>query len=163
MASIAEIKGSFENLARPNRFHVTGFGLDRELEFFAQAASLPASNIGQVEVPYQGRTIKIPGDRTFDEWTITVRYDNGDIRRAFEDWMTTINETISNIGMNAVEGYKREGQVIQQDRAGNDIYEYTFVGVWPSSIGEVSLSWDENDSISTFDVTLQYDFFQRTG
>lgn len=161
MASINEIKSSFENLARPNRFYVTGFGLDRELEFFAQASSLPASTLGSIEVPYQGRNIKIAGDRTFDEWTITVRYDNGDIRRSFEDWMASINETVSNVGLNAVEGYKREGQVVQQDRAGEDIYEYNIVGAFPTSIGEVELSWDDNDSIATFDVTLQLDFFLR--
>lgn len=164
MVDITRVKGSFENLARSNRFRVTGFGLDENLEFFAQSSSLPASNIGTVEVPYQGRVIKIPGDRTFDEWTITVRDDNNATnRRAFEDWMAEANETISNVGLNAVEGIKREGQIILMDRAGNDIIEYSIIGAWPSSVGELSVSWDENDSIATFDVTLQYDFFQRTG
>lgn len=162
MADINAIKGSFDNLARPNRFHVTGFGLDRQLEFFAQSASLPASNLGTIEVPYQGRTIKVPGDRTFDEWTVTVREDNdASLRVAFEDWLNEVNGIISNQGINNVEDFKREGQVQQFDRAGNVILTYTIVGAWPSAVGAIDLSWDENDSVATFDVTIQYDYFTR--
>lgn len=163
MVDITRVKGSFENLARSNRFRVAGFGLDGTLEFFAQATSLPASTLGVVEVPYQGRVIKIPGDRTYDEWTITVR-DTPELslRRDFEDWHYESNQPFSNVGINAVEATKREGQIHLLDRAGNEGIEYTIVGAWPSSIGEVDLSWDENDSIATYDITLQLDLFYRS-
>lgn len=162
MVDITSVKGSFENLLRPNRFKVVGFGLDQDLEFFAQSSSLPASNIGTVEVPFQGRTIKIPGDRTFDEWTITVREDNSaSLRKNLEAWMAEANEIITNVGVNDVESIKRDGQIILLDRGGSEALEYNLIGAWPSNIGDLDLSWDENDSIATYDITIQYDYFQR--
>ena len=36
-----------------------------------KSAALPGSNLGVIEVPFRGRTVKIAGDRTFDTWTVT--------------------------------------------------------------------------------------------
>ena len=36
-----------------------------------KSAALPGSNLGVIEVPFRGRTVKIAGDRTFDTWTAT--------------------------------------------------------------------------------------------
>ena len=56
--------------------------------FMIKTANLPASNVGVIEVPFRGRTLKIAGDRTFDVWTITVINDvDFSIRTAFEKWM----------------------------------------------------------------------------
>ena len=47
-------------------------GNSNNRQFFIKAAQLPASTIGFIEVPYKGRKVKRPGDRTFAEWTLTV-------------------------------------------------------------------------------------------
>ena len=53
--------------------------------FMIKTANLPASNVGVIEVPFRGRTLKIAGDRTFDVWTVTVINDvDFKIRTAFE-------------------------------------------------------------------------------
>ena len=49
--------------------------------FFIKAAQFPASSIGFIEVPFKGRKIKRPGDRTFAEWSITVLQDDENIVR----------------------------------------------------------------------------------
>ena len=42
---------------------------------------------------FQGRTLKVTGDRTFDVWTITVINDeNFRIRTKFEEWMNGISK-----------------------------------------------------------------------
>ena len=47
-------------------------GDNRELvNLLCKSTALPASNIGVIEVPFRGRTVKIAGDRTFDTWTAT--------------------------------------------------------------------------------------------
>jgi hypothetical protein len=43
--------------------------------FMIKSANLPASNVGVIEVPFRGRTLKIAGDRTFDVWTVTIIND----------------------------------------------------------------------------------------
>lgn len=160
--NVNEMKGSFDNLARPNRFQVSGLGVDGDIEFRAQAASLPSTEFGVVEVPYQGRTIKIPGDRSYSEWTITVQQDDeATIRKAMEDWMFQANASIENTGQINVSEWKRDSRVEQYDRGGNVIIAYDFIGCWPSQIGEISLDWSENDSIATFDLTIQFDYFVR--
>ena len=50
-------------------------GTDADFTFLCRSAGIPASTIGTVEVPFRGRVIKLPGDRTFESWTITVMAD----------------------------------------------------------------------------------------
>ena len=60
-------------------------------KFTVRAANLPSSQIGVIEVPFRGRTLKIAGDRTFEPWTITIMNDSGfGFRAAFEKWASSI-------------------------------------------------------------------------
>ena len=62
-------------------------------EFLIKAAELPASNIGNIPVPFRGRVLPIAGDRTFDPWTVTVINDTDFvIRDAMERWSNSIND-----------------------------------------------------------------------
>ena len=62
-----------------------------------KSAALPGSNLGVIEVPFRGRTVKIAGDRTFDTWTATFFADsNMEVRGLFEDWANSINSHEAN-------------------------------------------------------------------
>ena len=66
--------------ARPALFQVimnnpANSGGDAKIPFMARAAQIPASTVGTIEVGYFGRKIKIAGDRTFAEWTVTITND----------------------------------------------------------------------------------------
>ena len=86
--------------ARSNLFQVTmnnprgGLGVDVDADlssFLCEAAQLPASTVGTIVVPFRGRQLKIAGDRTFAEWTVTIINDvNFKLRNAFETWMNAI-------------------------------------------------------------------------
>ena len=45
------------------------------ITMLCKSAALPASSVGTIEVPFRGRTVKIAGDRTFDNWTATFIND----------------------------------------------------------------------------------------
>ena len=47
------------------------------VNLLCKSAALPASQLGVIEVPFRGRTVKIAGDRTFDTWTATFFNDSG--------------------------------------------------------------------------------------
>ena len=66
---------------------------DQELiTLMCKSAQLPASNVGVIEVPFRGRTVKIAGDRTFDNWSATFINDKDMKARAyFEKWLNIIN------------------------------------------------------------------------
>ena len=105
MASITDFKAKLSG-ARANQFKVTmpmGYaqvgGEIEELAFLCKATNLPEMTIGTVEVPLD-RVIKIGGDRTIGEWSITVFNDtNFKLRNAFERWQNGINNMSDNEGL----------------------------------------------------------------
>lgn len=161
---IDEFKGSVENLARPTLFKVTFPSiLDPQTEFLCKAANLPAATIGTIEVPYMGRKIKIAGDRTFADWTVSIINDKSmTIRKQLEDWGNTINDHELNVGPSIADTYKHDGFVQQLGTDGAVLAEYKLVGCWPSEIGEIELDWESNDTIETYSVTFAYDYWTRT-
>lgn len=153
--SISTFKGQFTSGARPNLFSVTIAELGGSLEFLAKATTMPASTMGQIEVPFKGRQLKVAGNRTFADWTITVINDvDFNIRRAVEDWSNRINGHQSNLGPVSIAEYMRDAKVEQLDQTGAVIYTYEFKDIWPAEIGEIDLAFDNNDAIEEFTITF---------
>ena len=63
-------------------------------KILCKAAAVPGFTVGTIEVPFRaGRRIKIPGDRTFADWTVTIINDeNQKLRRAFNAWVNLISK-----------------------------------------------------------------------
>ena len=56
---------------------IDGTGKPEEsVPYMCNAAALPATNVGTVEVPFRGRVLKVPGDRTYETWTGTFYMDD---------------------------------------------------------------------------------------
>ena len=100
-----------------------------------KAAQLPASVVGQIDVPYRGRQMKIAGDRTYENWSVTIINDTGfEIRDAMERWQNGINSHVSNGGLTNPSDYEADLSVDQLDKAGNVIKTYTFRSAWPVNV-----------------------------
>ena len=140
---------------------------DIKVPFMVKAAQIPASTIQHIEVPYFGRKIKIAGDRTFAEWTVTVINDEDFlIRNAMEQWMNSINSHAGNIrefGSASPLLYKSNAQITQFSKTGVPIREYTFNGMFPTEVSTIEMAWETTDAIEEFTVTFQYDFWEVTG
>jgi|TARA_R110000744_G_scaffold88282_3_gene172087 hypothetical protein len=140
---------------------------DAKLPFMAKAAQIPASTIGTIEVPYFGRKIKIAGDRTFAEWTVTIVNDEDFlIRNSMEEWMQSINSHLGNVrkfGAASPLLYKQNAQVVQYSKTGLPVRQYTFNGMWPIEVSTIDLAWESTDAIEEFTVTFQYDFWEVDG
>ena len=168
--NISSFAGQFlKGGVRPHLFEVNGAfpfggGDEKKVPFLVKAAQLPASTLGLIEVPWRGRKIKVPGDRTFAEWTITVLAD-GDfhLRDKFELWSSAINMHESNIGLSSPPmselGIYQDWQVYQLDRTGSRIKGYNFVGCWPSEIAAIDVNHETTDSLTEFTVTMQYTYW----
>ena len=166
--------------ARPNLFEcelnfpdgLEDINKDEDFSFMVKAASLPASNVNVINVPFRGRNLKVAGDRTFDPWTITVINDtNFKIRDAFEKWMNFINRHDDAAGVITPAAYQKEMKVFQLGRGnvadgtrgslpgtGDQIpvlKQYKFYGVFPTSVSAIELSYDNADAIEEFTVDLQ--------
>ena len=140
---------------------------DIKVPFMVKAAQLPASTLGSFDVPYFGRKIKIAGDRTFAEWTVTIINDEDFlIRNAMEQWMNSINSHAGNIrefGSASPLLYKSNAQITQFSKTGVPIREYTFNGMFPTEVSAIDMSWETTDAIEDFTVTFQYDFWEVSG
>jgi len=92
--------------ARPSKFNVIAAvppaivlpNFVQKLVFTASSASIPAFNLGAIPLPYFGRKVKTAGDRTWDDWQMTVMLDEDYITRGgFEVRNNSINSLVTNV------------------------------------------------------------------
>jgi len=152
--------------ARPNLFQVDmGFpaGVNGNTEigaFLIKAAQLPASIIAPITVPFRGRQLQIAGDRTFEPWTVTIMNDTSfDLRNSFEEWMNLINNHQANTGAVDPSAYYADAAVHQLDKDGSKIKSYNFVGIWPTNVSAIDVSFDTENTIEEFTVELQVQYW----
>ena len=163
--------------ARSNLFEVSidfpDLAIDQRLvtdkvPFLVKAAEIPASNLGNIPVPYRGRVLPIAGDRTFDPWTVTVINDTDFlIRDAMEKWSNSINDLQTAQGTINPEVYQRSAQVKQLSREGSNpgdpekvLRIYDFVGIYPNTVSNIPLDFGATDQIEEFQVTFNYLFYE---
>ena len=196
--SINEFKNNLKGGVRPNLFNVRinfptrvkegvglskGNALENETSYLCRSAALPASTQGLIEVPFRGRFLKIPGDRTFEAWTATF-YNTKDfnLRKAFELWINAANKTDENIGtldfgeIGGTRSYFSDLVVQQKSKdgrgpqgslvgsgSGDILREYHLIGAWPTNVSAINLAYDSNDQIEEFDVEFQYQYMDVGG
>ena len=137
-------------------------------EFLIKAAEIPASNLGNIPVPFRGRVLPVAGDRTFDPWTVTVINDNNfKIRDAMEKWSNFINDLQTSQGSVNPEDYQTSAFVKQLSREGDTnpgtidiLREYRFEGIYPNVVSSIPLDYGATDQIEEFQVTFNYLFYE---
>jgi hypothetical protein len=163
--------GLSEGGARANYYIVQGLLPDptaaRNLNFLCRSASLPVANVNVVEVMTPGgRKLKVSGERTFDNWTITVYNDTAmRMRKSFEIWQVKSGLYSSPIAYDSLDSYAAAAgwRVWQLSRSGQAVHGYNFYNCWPARLGEISLSYDEAGSIEEFEVELAFSHYIPQG
>jgi hypothetical protein len=154
---------------RPNQFqvqlafpsYVTGATLAKaRAPFLVSVAELPGQTVNPAIVQYRGREIKFVGDRTFAPYTMTVLNDSDmSIRAAMEQWMNGMEDLRTKIGLTSPTSYQSDLSISQLDRNGNTLRLYTLRDAFPVDLSPIALDFGANDQISTFQVTMQYQYF----
>ena len=161
---------------RPNMFEVsiqfpdTAGAEDTELvTYMCKSAALPSSNVGVIEVPFRGRTVKIAGDRTFDNWSATFINDKDfKTRSYFEKWLEQINSHQANTaGIIDPTQYGRTVTVKQLEKddstGGEVVRSYKLWYAFPTSASAIDLAYDSNDQIEEFSIEFQYSYWTVAG
>ena len=169
---VLEFQTKIKGAVRPNLFSVShsfpsdidGGGLET---FMCKSAALPASTVGTVELPFRGRVIKVPGDRTFESWTATFYMDDAfELRGAYEKWVELTNTVDANTAAANMSDVLKDVTVTQMDKFNGsatgfaNIREYRLVSAFPVSVSQVSIAYDNNDSYEEFDVEFAYQYFE---
>ncbi len=174
MANIDDFKSNLiGGGARANQFRVTitpppgiAIGLDvRRTSFLIQAAQLPGMTLGEVAVPFRGRSIYVAGDRPeFEQWTTSVLNDTDFmVRNAMERWNNGINDLANNTGVTNPADYQTDLFVEQLDRDDVILKSYIFKSAYPTAISAIDLNVTTNDTIETFDITWRFQHFEASG
>ena len=126
-----------------------------------QAASLPESTIGMIDVPYFGRTTKFAGNRTYGEWTTTVFNDEDFVvHDAIRSWIELMNGPASNFRLaGSTRQYQVDAEVSQFGMNGDRLKTYRFHNIWPMTLSPIDLDWGSNDQIEELVCTWQYDYW----
>lgn len=150
--------------ARANYFKVTGGNIGgNDFTFLCRAASLPAGVVNVVEVMTPGgRKLKLSGERTFENWSITV-YNDTDMkmRTRFESWQQVCAGYNTPFAFDTISQYAsaQQWKVDQLDRSGGVMRTYQFFDVWPVNLAAIDLSFDEQSSIEEFTVEMAFSYY----
>ena len=187
--SISEFRSQLDGGGlRPNLYEVrldfpagvAAAGTDLTTDgIFLCKAVLIAANVGLIEVPFRGRQLKVAGDRTFDTWTVTILNDTDmGLRGAFERWINVLGTADSGQGRTNPATYQKElyvyqlGRALPGDSAGGSKFKdtkmkslrgYKFWGCFPTSVSQIDLAFDNNDTISEFTVEFQVQWWEADG
>ena len=186
--TISQFKSKLQGgAARPNLFEVSipsfpsaisdawnsgDNGENGTFKFMCKTANLPASTVAAIDVPFRGRNLKVAGDKTFADWTVTVINDEDfRLRTAFEKWSNILSKLDDNTGVTNPASYMTDAYVQQLGRGrekfsttnnGGEhsvLRTYKFYDIWPNNISEIGLSYDSTNAIETFDVTFSVQYF----
>lgn len=154
--------------ARPTLFQVQitnpiDPAADVKIPFLVRSAGIPSSSLGSYEVSYFGRSVKYAGDRTFEDWSVTVINDEDfAIRNALEAWSNAINSHDSNLRA-LPQDYKSNALITQFSKDGSPLRTYVFEGLFPVAIDGIGMDWEARDQIEEYGVTFQYDMWRVEG
>lgn len=190
--TISSFKGGFNGGTRANRFLVnipfpstaTPPGGTppptpvSDFTFHCVAATLPASELGVIKVPYRGRMAYYAGDRDYKPWTVTILDDSGNRNYwlEFQKWAnklnshelnTTANPAYPSGGANPLLQDLTFTQLHSPATSGSgvaagfeDLKKITLHHAWPSEIGEITLDMAEGGSLISYSVTFVYNYLK---
>jgi hypothetical protein len=167
---ISKFTSTFDGGARSNLFKIqitgapNGLSLSEDDQIVhVKAIQLPETTVGEIPVNHMGRVYKFPGDRVYNDVSITILSDGTDmrVRHFFEAWNHAWNQHFSNQGLIPNNNNLTASvDLIQLDRAHDPIRMYSLQKAWCSDVSAVDLSHDNQDALVEFTVTIKYHYFQ---
>jgi len=174
-ATLTQLKTALNRGARANLFEInipfpsliasTDLPTDATgtVKVLCKAAAVPGFTVGTIEVPFRaGRRIKIPGDRTFADWTVTIINDeNHTIRRAFNAWVNLISKgNYDSQTKSTVQDYYKDITCVHLKGDNSVSRQYRLNDAFPTDVSAIDLSFDSTDTLSEFTVNFQYHYLQ---
>jgi len=165
--NISRFRTALEAGAKSNLFEVNltfpqinvSTEVSNRVKILAKSMSIPAFTVGVIEVPFRGRKIKLPGDRTYAEWSMTIVNDNTQLmRKAFDRWLAYINNPDATQDIRSTQeiDYKVPIDIAHLKINGNASRRYQLVDAFPTDVSAIDLSYETTDAIQEFTVTFLF-------
>jgi|TARA_B100001094_G_scaffold202813_1_gene196728 hypothetical protein len=147
---------------RANRFKVFIPRAGNKIEFLCKAANIPAGTLGEVVVPFRGHNLKLAGERTFEDWQITVINDvEFSVRSGLEAWQEEIQAMDSGVGSTSTDYLISRAFVEQLNKDDSVLARYEFFNMFPKNLGAIELSYDTVDALEEFTVDFTFSHWER--
>ena len=172
-SSLTTFKGALQyGGARPSlfEFNITGVPADvtqfKQLKYYCTVSALPPLTVTPIERQYFGRTVKMPGDMVFGDLSTTIiQTESANERTYIETWMDLINSHLENKRSYDPDMGDEWGsaELTQYAKDGSTLMTAAFVGLWPTTVSEIALSYDTVSDIEQYDVTWAYQYYTLKG
>ena len=167
MSTISDFKNNFRGGVRPNLYKVVVNAPiigQLDLQFLGKATQIPGSTITNIDVAYRGRMLKVPGDRGFEDWTVTVLSDpDWQARTSMEQWMNAIQNHSQNRSSVTATNVYGNASVTQLNREGGALRTYRLKDIYPTTLTAIELSMDPDGAPEEFAVTFAVNNFTVDG
>lgn len=145
---------------------VPGLGTDQDKLILAESLSLPGRAINNIPVPFMGLQFNVPGTASYpgsDSWTITFRCDaDYDLRKAIEDETILTFDDSTSGGDYSIPTERRALQLDLLNSSFDTVRQYSLLGAYIVSMGEVSYDIGDGGNIVKIPVTLAYQYWRIT-
>lgn len=147
---------------RANRFKVFIPRSGNRIEFLCRAAVIPAATVSSFDVKWLGTTMKMPGDRSFENWQVTIINDvEFSARTALEAWQNEIHGITDGTGSTDLDFMVSRAYVEQLDKADSVLARYEFFNMWPVNISSIELNYETTDQLETFTCDFAFSHWER--
>lgn len=152
-----------KEFARLFQFQVRTLGPFTEQDLlYVETATLPDKTIANIQVPYYGLNFNVPGTVSYpgsDSWAVTFRFDEGmNIRNKMENYTKEIFDDETSTGLYGVPIEEATFDLLGKDL--KPVRRYTFIGIYPVSVGTVSYDIKDNGAIATAPLTFAYQYYR---
>lgn len=152
-----------KEFARNFQFAVRTLGPFTEKDLlYVESVELPGKTIQNQQVPYYGLDFNIPGTVKYDgsdAWQITFRCDEGvNIRNKMENYIKNIFDDETSTGQYGVPVEEATFDLLGKDL--NPVRRYTFIGLYPVTVGNLSYNVTDAGTILTLPLTFAYQYYR---
>jgi len=133
------------------------------LPYLVKASSFPSTEMTDLAPKFKGRSVPIPGDRTFGDWNMSVYIPpSHTTRRMFIDWSDSYNDLETNVRERAksYEDIYKEFAVFQATTENTISYAIKISGAMCTNVGQVALD-NDSTNLETFEVGVKYQFWNE--
>ena len=161
---VDHLKQTFNDFARTNlyriKFNLPVMGKDgmERTEVLAKAVNFPTFEISRMDIKRMGEKISLPASQNYSDLQFTLLCDDAYGQRNFlHDWLTTlVYASNQNVIRNPDFIIKSSITVYQLDNKLEPVFGAEFTHVFPTSIGEIQMSYESVDMITEFQVSFAY-------
>lgn len=166
--TITDFRNSIDGRVRPNRFSILGDmgkhgSLTVDDSVLVKSTFFPDFTVGTITIPFKGWKIKHPGDRSFSDWSFNIYMNDPkkarDFYTSFMNWQSDLSG-ITDVYSTANESPSNTWIVSLRNVEDDIIKNAKLWDCYPISISDISLSNDLADTITSFSVTIAYNWIE---